>query len=223
MIIAIDGPSGTGKTTVARLVAEQLGYGYFDTGAMYRAFSWYLLTKGIELTDTHAIESALPHFSFSIIQDEKGKRYFVGRNDVTDLIRSKNVTDVVSLVSSYRPVRDLLSQTQREYGKKGNAVFEGRDLGTVIFPHAEVKVFLTARADVRAKRRYAELQQKNSNQHLTEKDILEAINKRDELDSTREIAPLKCACDAFVLDTSDLSIDQVVVKIVEYTRRTHTS
>lgn len=219
MIITIDGPSGTGKTTIARLIAERLGFSYFDTGAMYRAFSWYLLDRHIDPSDLASVEKALQHFQFQIVKTDEGRRYLVGNQDVTDQIRSKVVTDVVSQVSSYKLVRDLLSKTQREYGQRGNAVFEGRDLGTVIFPAAEIKIFLTARADVRAKRRFAELSEKNSKQKLTEQEILESINRRDEYDSTREIAPLRCADDAITVDTSDLTIEQVVDKILFYIRQ----
>lgn len=216
MIITIDGPSGTGKTTIARLVAEKMGFAYFDTGAMYRAFAWYLLSNKIDISDISTIEKRLPQFHFAIQDGSQGKRYFVDHVDVTDLIRSKEITDIVSPVSALKAVRTLLSKTQKEYGKRGNAVFEGRDIGTVIFPEATIKVFLTARPEVRAKRRYKELVAKNPSQQQSEEAILHAITKRDEFDSTREIAPLKCAPDAQVIDTSDLTIDQVVEKILDY-------
>lgn len=216
MIITIDGPSGTGKTTIARLVAKKMGFTYFDTGAMYRAFAWFLLNKKIDISDVTTIEKMLPQFHFAIQEGSLGKRYYVDHMDVTDLIRSKEITDIVSPVSALKAVRSLLSKTQKEYGKRGKAVFEGRDLGTVIFPEATVKIFLTARPEVRAKRRYKELMEKNPSQEQSEEAILHAINKRDEFDSTREIAPLKCAPDAHVIDTSDLTIDQVVEKILDY-------
>jgi len=218
MIITLDGPSGTGKSTIAKLVADQLGLSYFDTGAMYRGFAWFLLNRNIDIKDLPTIEAALPDFKF-IVQDlPTGKRYFVGNTDVSEQIRSKEITDIVSPVSALKVVRGLLSQTQRDYGMKGNALFEGRDLGTVIFPYAEVKIFLTARADVRATRRYKELLAKNPSLDLTEESILESINKRDEFDSTREIAPLKCPPDAHIVDTSDLTIDQVVEEILNYVK-----
>ena len=218
MIITLDGPSGTGKSTIARLVADRLGLSYFDNGAMYRAFAWFLLNRKIDIADLGAIEKELPHFQFVVEDLPSGKRYFVGNIDVSEQIRSKEITDIVSPVSALKVVRSLLSQTQREYGAKGNALFEGRDLGTVIFPQADIKIFLTARADVRAKRRYKELILKNPALDLTEESILEAINKRDEFDSTREIAPLKCPTDAYIVDTSDLSIDQVVEEILNYVK-----
>jgi cytidylate kinase len=214
MIITLDGPSGTGKSTIAKLIAERLGFTYFDTGAMYRAFAWYLLSNHVNTLDPIAIAEILPSFSFEISETTVGKRYIVNGSDVTDLIRTPEITEVVSPVSAHRVVRDLLSQTQRECGSRGNAVFEGRDLGTVIFPFADLKIYLTARPEVRAKRRYLEFSAKNPSSGLSESQILDSINKRDEYDSSREIAPLKCPEDAIVVDTSDLSIDQVVNLII---------
>lgn len=216
MIITIDGPSGTGKTTIARLLAERLGFTYFDTGSMYRAFAWFLMDRAVELSDLPGIEKATKEFQFSILDLVDGKRYLVGSQDVTEVIRTSQVTALVSAVAALRVVRDLLSAHQREYGKKGDAVFEGRDLGSVIFPRAEVKIFLTARADVRAKRRYAELIAKNLSHAQNEAEILISLNQRDALDSTREIAPLQCPADAITIDTSDLTVDQVVQSILNH-------
>lgn len=216
MIITIDGPSGTGKTTIARLLAERLGFTYFDTGSMYRAFAWFLMDRAVDVSDLPAIEKATREFQFSILDLVDGKRYLVGSQDVTEVIRTSQVTALVSAVAALRVVRDLLSAHQRAYGKKGDAVFEGRDLGSVIFPQAEVKIFLTARAEVRAKRRYAELVAKNLSHAQNEAAILVLLNQRDELDSTREIAPLKCPADAITIDTSDLTVDQVVQSILNH-------
>ncbi|MCX6988748.1 MAG: (d)CMP kinase [Chlamydiae bacterium] len=216
MIITIDGPSGTGKTTIARLLAERLGFTYFDTGSMYRAFAWFLMDRAVDVSDLPAIEKATREFQFSILDLVEGKRYLVGSQDVTEVIRTSQVTALVSAVAALRVVRDLLSAHQRAYGKKGDAVFEGRDLGSVIFPQAEVKIFLTARAEVRAKRRYAELVAKNLSHAQNEAAILVLLNQRDELDSTREIAPLKCPADAITIDTSDLTVDQVVQSILNH-------
>jgi cytidylate kinase len=214
MIITLDGPSGTGKSTIAKLIAQKLGFTYFDTGAMYRAFAWYLLVNHVNIHDASEIGAILPSFSFDITESTSCKRYLVNGTDVTDLIRTPEITEVVSPVSAHKVVRDLLSKTQRECGSRGNAVFEGRDLGSVIFPSADLKIYLTARPEVRAKRRYLEFLAKNPTSGFSESEILASINKRDEYDSSREIAPLKCPSDAIVVDTSDLSIDQVVTQII---------
>lgn len=216
MIITIDGPSGTGKSTIARMLADKLEMTYFDTGSMYRSFAWFLIDRGVDIADLSAVEKATGEFKFSILDQPSGKRYHVGSTDVTEVIRTAEITSLASKAAALRVVRDLLSSTQRTYGLKGDAVFEGRDLGTVIFPDAEIKIFLTARPEVRAKRRHAELVAKNPSHVHSESAILSAINQRDEFDSTREIAPLRCPADAFSVDTSDLSVDQVIEKILNY-------
>lgn len=221
MIITIDGSAGTGKTTVAKQVAQKLDFAYFDTGAMYRSLSWFLLNRKVDIGDEKQIEKALSDFDYVIKEEEGHKKYFVGARDVSLEIRSKQVTEVVSQISAYRSVRKALSETQKDYGAKGNAVFEGRDLGTVVFPHAEVKIFLTARPEVRARRRSQELKQKYPNEHVDEEEVLLSILKRDEYDSKREVAPLCCPEDAFIVDTSDLSIDEVVSKILDYIKNIH--
>lgn len=218
MIITIDGPAGTGKTTVARRVAECLHFAYFDTGAMYRAVAWMLLDKGIEITDQEEIEKELSKFKFYIKGAGKEKRYFLGDRDITQDIRTRAVTSIVSPVSALPSVRKLLWKLQKEWGAKGDAVFEGRDMGTVVFPNAEIKIFLTARPEIRAQRRLDEMFSKKSPdvKGMDHKKMLEEIMKRDELDSSRSLAPLRCAEDAHLIDTSDLSIDEVVGEILRY-------
>ncbi len=218
MIITIDGPSGTGKSTVAKSVAEKLHFSYFDTGAMYRAISWFILQKGTSLADQEAIEEVLSHFSFEMREEEGIRRYFVMGQDVTEAIRKKEVTDFVSAVSALPQVRRAFLSTQREYAASRNVVFEGRDLGSVVFPNAEVKIFLTARPDVRAHRRYEEIMRKDPTQPFSKESILLSIQKRDEYDSSRELAPLKCPEGAFVIDTSDVSISEVVSAIIKYAK-----
>lgn len=218
MIITIDGPAGTGKTTVAKKVAEALHFAYFDTGAMYRAVTWLLLEKKILFSDEERIEEELSHFKFSIKGKGKEKRYFVNDKNVTEQIRSQQVTAAVSEVSALPSVRLALWKMQYEFGNQGDAVFEGRDMGTVVFPDAEIKIFLTARPEVRAERRLKEIIQKKyyDAQEMDHDKMLAEIIRRDEYDSSRALAPLKCADDAFIIDTSDSSIDQVVDAILKY-------
>ncbi len=200
-MIAIDGPSGTGKSTAAKRLAEKLGYNYYDTGAMYRAITWLALEKKSDLSDPAQIKALIDSFAFRI----EGRHYFVGEADVTEAIRSPEVTGAVSEVAAYQEIRHALVAVQREAGERGDIVCEGRDIGTVVFPDAAVKFFLTARPEIRAARRFGE--QKHS---LTEEEILADQKRRDTYDSTREHSPLRPAHDAIQIDTSDLTLDQVV-------------
>ncbi len=218
MIITIDGAAGTGKTTIAKKVAQALGCVYFDTGAMYRAFSWYLLQKKVSPQDSEKVKELLHSFAFHIRVEEDEKHYFVGEHDVTKAIRLQEVTDIVSEVSALLSVREALWKIQRFVGQEVTAVFEGRDMGTVVFPHAEKKIFLFARPEVRAKRRLLELLHKHPKETagLDEQTVLQDLMRRDQYDSTREIAPLKKAEDAYEIETSDVSIDTAVEMILEY-------
>lgn len=213
MIITIDGPAGTGKSTTAQKLADAIGFTYFDTGALYRGISWQILETGISYQDEKALSKLLKNFSFRIRLIKGSKRYFVGDEDVTKAIRSKEVTAIVSEVAALKKVRDALKPLQINFSKKIDVVFEGRDLGTVVFPHAHLKFFLTARSEVRAKRRYLELVQKFPNQTFSYETILKEIQERDTYDSTREYAPLKQAEDAILVDTSDLTIEEVTAKL----------
>lgn len=209
-IITIDGPAGTGKSTVAKYLAATLGFTYFDTGALYRAISWKVLQEKLQLDDAKALENLLSTFSFHIKKESLETLYFVGEIDVTIAIRTKEVTAIVSKVSALNRVREALKPIQLSIAKEGNTVFEGRDLGTVVFPNADLKFFLTARLEVRAERRYQELKKKFPTQPVSFDKILKEIEKRDRFDSDREIAPLKQAQDAILVDTSSLEIHQVV-------------
>lgn len=217
MIIAIDGPAGTGKTTVARRVAERLGFQYFDTGAMYRAVTYLLLKKNISCKDEERILSCLEDFQFVIRVESNQKRYFVNTEDVTEAIRSKEVTRKVSEVAALPSIRQALVSIQRKFAEKGDAVFEGRDMGTVVFPDAELKIFLTARPTIRAERRYLEV--KDKMEGMSKEEVLREIMERDRLDSSREASPLKQAEDAQLIDTSDLTINEVVERIISLIRR----
>lgn len=224
MIITIDGSVGTGKSTIAKALASEIGYIYFDTGAMYRCVTYGLLKHGINLDDVNQIEEYLNDFKFDVKIKHGERRYFVENEDVSEKIRQDQVTSNVSKVAAIKAVREKLLIIQREWANGVNAIFEGRDMGTVVFPHAEIKVFLLGRPEVRAKRRFDELMAKfpEESKGLTIEKVLEDINRRDEYDSTRELSPLKQAEDALVVDTSDLSVDEIVYKILEFkdTRRT---
>lgn len=216
MIITIDGPIATGKSTIAKKLAEKLGFIYFDTGAMYRCLTYALIKNGVNFEDPAALEGFLATYTFDIKVIEGEKHYYVGSEDVTKHIRNEEVTSLVSQVAAIGLVRQKLVAVQRAWGTSGvNAVFEGRDLGTVVFPHAALKIFLAGSAEVRAKRRYEELRAKfpEETKDLTLEKTVEDINRRDLYDTTRELSPLRQAEDAHVIDTSTLSIDDVVDKI----------
>jgi len=211
MIVTIDGPAGTGKSTVAKLLAKKLGFSFFDTGAMYRAFSWWVRFHQIDMRSL--IETSpkqLEIFPFEIIEDNGGKKYLVGGRDVTEEIRCKDITEDVSKISAVKEIRELLLPLQRDYALHHDVVFEGRDLGTVVFPQADVKFFLTASPEIRAWRRYQEMIAKDPHTPLQFEEVKNSLQQRDEQDATREIAPLRCPEDATIVDTTALSIEEVV-------------
>lgn len=218
MIITIDGPVATGKSAVAKKLAESIGYIFFDTGAMYRTLTYGILKHKIDLNQTDQLQKFLDTFEMDIKVIRRERMYFFEGEDVTQKIRGNEVTHAVSEVSANKAVREKLIAIQRELAVGVNAVFEGRDMGTVVFPDASLKIFLTGRDDVRSKRRFAELQEKYPEEakNLTLEKCLEDINRRDNYDSSRENSPLCQAEDAFVIDTSDFTIDEVVFRILEY-------
>lgn len=224
MIITIDGPIATGKSTIAKKLAKAIGFIYFDTGAMYRSITWGLLKHGIDPDNAEAVKAYLDDFIFDIKIKQGERHYYVDGENVTDAIRGEKVTASVSKISAMKEVREKLMALQREFSVGVNAVFEGRDMGTIVFPDAELKVFLTGKPEVRAKRRYDELKAKYPEEfkEMTEERMLQEINRRDHEDTTRELAPLRQAHDALVIDTSELSVDEIILKIQEFkdTRRT---
>lgn len=217
MIITIDGPIATGKSTIAKQLAREIGFIYFDTGAMYRSFTYHILKNNISIDDTDKIINKLNQFDFDIKIKHGKRKYFVNGEEVTEVIRGDEVTKNTSAISAIKPVREKLVELQKELAKGINVVFEGRDMGTVVFPEAELKIFLTGETAIRAKRRFEENKAKYPElyKELTLEKTIEEINKRDELDTTRAISPLKKAVDAHAIDTSHLSIDEIVEKILE--------
>lgn len=209
IIIAIDGPSGTGKSTTAKLVAKDLGFTYLDTGAMYRAITFAALENGIAADDRVGIDRLLK--STQIRFDEQNHILINGK-DCEQEIRGKRVTEAVSPYSAIPEVRATLTQWQREIAKECNCILDGRDIGTVVFPHANFKFFLVTDLKVRAERRYLECQQKGI--PMTLEEIEKNLAERDRIDSSRATAPLKKAEDAIEIDTTQLSIQQQV-KIIE--------
>ena len=221
MIIAIDGPAGSGKSTVAKEVAKMLGFHYLDTGAMYRSIAWLALERGISLDDDEAV-AQLARTETVVFSHEEGNPLpsgvAIAGHDITLEIRTPRIDKAVSPVSAIPAVREALTQQQRAIAASENIVMEGRDIGTVVFPRAELKVFLTASAQERARRRALQ----NAQRGLGEKDeaaILADIIRRDEADSTRAVAPLRPAEDAVMLDTTGMGIDEVCAAIANLARR----
>lgn len=225
MIITIDGPVATGKSTIAKKVAEMLGFIYLDTGAMYRCLTYGILAKNVSPDDLPALQNILDNFRFEFRMINGERHYFVDGIDVTLEIRSPEITAAVSKISALKEVRTKLVTIQRELASTVNAVCEGRDLGTVVFPNANLKIFLTGNNEVRAKRRLAELKEKFplESKSLTLEAAIKDIVERDEYDSAREHSPLMKAGDAFEIDTSNLSILEVVDKILELVERRKSS
>lgn len=208
LIVTIDGPAGAGKSSVAKKIAEKMNLNFLDTGALYRSVAWWLDQQGIVAQDTPELRDALKHISVNLVDG----RALVNRHDVTDVIREPGVDAKVSLYASLRPVREALLLLQQKEGKDG-VVAEGRDMGTVVFPSAQLKVFLTANPEQRARRRY--LQRLDKGLPADYDSILRQVIERDAVDEGRSLSPLIKADDAFSLDTSELAFDQVVERILE--------
>lgn len=211
--IAIDGPAGAGKSTIAKQLAKDLGYVYVDTGAMYRAMAYYFLQHQIPLDDEEAISRACADVDVTIAYKDGEQQVILNGENVNGVIRQEEVGNAASTVSVYPAVREKLVNLQRKMGAKEDVIMDGRDIGTVVLPNANLKIYLTASSAVRAKRRYNELKQKGITCDLdaTEKDIIE----RDYRDMHRAVSPLKQAEDAVLLDSSDMNIEQVISKMKE--------
>ena len=213
--IAIDGPAGAGKSTIAKRVAKELSYIYVDTGAMYRAMALYLHRLGISAEDTEKIAESCSGAEISIEYIDGEQVVLLGGENVNPLLRTREVSEMASKSSAVPQVRTRLVQLQQELGKKQNVVMDGRDIGTVVLPDAQVKIYLTASVDVRARRRWLELKEKGEDPVLEE--IAREIEERDNRDMTREISPLRIADDAVLVDSSAMTIEEVaeyILKIV---------
>ena len=207
--IAIDGPAGAGKSTIARALAKELGYYYVDTGAIYRTVAYFLDLLGISPKDVDGVSRYIDELTVELDWDEEGKQHmFMNGMDVTDDIRTPDISQKASLVSAHGVVREMLLDMQRDVARKHNVIMDGRDIGTVVLPKATVKIFLTAAPEVRAQRRCDEMLAKGQKANFNE--ILKQIQQRDYQDSHREIAPLKMARDSIKLDTSELTIEGVI-------------
>lgn len=208
MIVAIDGPAASGKSTSAKLLAKELGFLYLDTGAMYRCVSWAVIKDEIDLSNDRQLLNFLKIFKIDLKNTGNRSSFYVNNKDVTDLIRKSNISQRVSEVSAIPDIRDFMVDIQRNFAKSENCVMEGRDIGTVVFPKAEVKFFIIASDEVRAKRRKLELESLGEKKSLSE--LIDEIRRRDDFDSNRGHSPLKKAFDAIEIDTTDLSIDEQV-------------
>ena len=216
LVIAIDGPAASGKTTTARLVAEKLGYLHVDTGAMYRAVTLKVLRSGLSPADAAGIARLLEATHVALRRDGPAIRVVLDGEDVTAAVRTPDVTRAVSTVSRHRIVRGAMVREQRAMGAAGGIVLEGRDIGTVVFPDADVKFFMTAGIEARARRRRDELRARGESADIAQ--LVEEIRERDRLDSTREESPLRRAEDAIEIDTSDMTIDDQVRVVVDRVR-----
>ena len=214
MNVAIDGPAGAGKSTIAKAIAAKMGYVYVDTGAMYRAMALYFLRAGIASEDEEKISSVVDDISVSIKYEDGAQHVILNGEDVTGLIRTEEVGNMASASSVYAPVRSKLVALQQELAKTTDVIMDGRDIGTVVLPNADVKIFLTASVECRAKRRFDELVAKGMEADFDK--IAKDIEERDYRDSHREISPLKQAEDAILVDSSDMTIDEVVNTIIGY-------
>jgi len=217
-IVAIDGPAGAGKSTVARQAAQRLGYAFLDTGAMYRAATWWALDQGIDLGDAQGLAEAVRRMPFEMSEADGRQRVLVGDRDVTTAIRSPEVTRCIDHLAPIAGVRAHLVALQRHVGAQGPTVAEGRDIGTVVFPKAKCKIYMTASLDERARRRARDLEAQGQTVDLNA--LREEIHARDEESLTREESPLRRAEDATLVDTTSMTLDEAVERVVELAQAT---
>ncbi len=215
LLITIDGPAGAGKTTVSRTLADRLGYRYIDTGALYRGVALAVKDKGVSPDDDNQLAGVLQQLSLRFERTSEGLRLLSGDRDITEKIRTPGITMLASAVSAKPAVRQALFELQRKLGSEKSAVFEGRDMGTVVFPDADVKFFLVADIKIRAMRRYEEFKDR-SGQSL--EDVEKDMKRRDANDAGRAVAPLKPAEDAIVIDSTDIPVEEVVAQMMRHIR-----
>lgn len=221
-VVAIDGPAGSGKSTLAKLLAKRLHFVHVDTGAIYRGVAWLALHEGVDLLSEQAVVDASRHAHFefrsvSVGGEDEANHLFLNGEDVAGKIRTSEVSAMASKVSAYPGIRSMLLGLQRMMGREGGAVLEGRDIGTVVFPDAEAKIFLTATVEERARRRLADLKTRGMEDTL--ENVKDEITKRDHQDSTRAIAPMKQADDAVLVDTTSMTIEMVLDRLEELVKQ----
>ena len=210
--IAIDGPAGAGKSSISKVVANELGYLYIDTGAMYRGVTWAVLDSHVNVNNQKDVESLLPSLDLTLEPTANACKVFVKGQDVTDLIRQQQINENVSTIASYKGVREYLFERQQAMAAVGGVILDGRDIGSVVLPKAELKIYLTASVDARAKRRWLEVQGTSNEQSL--EDIKKNVESRDEMDKNRDESPLVCVEDAIVVDSSNMTFDETVEHIL---------
>lgn len=219
MVIAVDGPAGAGKSTISRALSKRLGYLEIDTGAMYRAVAWLARESGLDLDNSQAVQEFSKTVEVELQLNNGATRVLANGRDVTGEIRTPEISMLTSKISAQAPVREAMMNLQRRMGAKGGVVLDGRDIGTVVFPDAELKFFLSASAEERGRRRFLELQSKGMQANLEE--TIQNVIQRDRQDSERELAPLRQADDAIPIDSTGLTIDQVIALMEQvYQERT---
>lgn len=210
--VAVDGPAGAGKSSISKIVAKKLGYLYIDTGAMYRSVTWAVLHNHIDVNNQKAVEALLPELDLTMEASDDSCKVFIAGQDVTDFIRTPQVNNAVSIVASYKGVRQYLVERQRLMAEAGGVILDGRDISSVVLPNAELKIYLTASVEARAMRRYLEVKGTVNEQSL--EDIKESVMQRDEMDKNRKESPLIQVEDAILVDSSEMTFDETVEHIL---------
>lgn len=210
--VAVDGPAGAGKSSISKIVAKKLGYLYIDTGAMYRSVTWAVLHNHIDVNNQKAVEALLPELDLTMEASDDSCKVFIAGQDVTDFIRTPQVNNAVSIVASYKGVRQYLVERQRLMAEAGGVILDGRDIGSVVLPNAELKIYLTASVEARAMRRYLEV--KGTVNEQTLENIKDSVMQRDDMDKNRKESPLIQVEDAVLVDSSEMTFDETVEHIL---------